>query len=112
MRKSALISFLCFSLSALTAGSLVFAIPYIHKMKQESDDFAKYVKEYYDNKVASFKIENPYLPEIDISFIGDSLTDGYPVEKYYSQYHVVNRGIGAVTTYGVERRLNCSAYDV
>lgn len=72
----------------------------------------RFIQEYYNNKVAEFKEENKTLSDVDISFIGDSLTDGYDVKSYYPQYNVVNRGIGGDTTFGVERRLDVSAYEI
>ncbi|MBO4695471.1 MAG: hypothetical protein J5656_06125 [Clostridia bacterium] len=68
--------------------------------------------DYYVAKVAQFKEENKTLGEVDVAFLGDSLTDGYPVQNWYPQYNVVNRGIGADSTWGLEERLDCSAYDV
>ncbi len=68
--------------------------------------------DYYVAKVAQFKEDNKTLGEVDVAFLGDSLTDGYPVQDWYPQYKVVNRGIGADTTWGLEERLDCSAYDV
>ena len=44
-------------------------------------------------------------------FLGDSLTEGYNVKEYYSEYSVLNRGIGGDTTFGVEKRLKESVYD-
>ncbi len=68
--------------------------------------------DYYVAKVAQFKEDNKTLGEVDVAFLGDSLTDGYPVQDWYPQYKVVNRGIGADSTWGLEERLDCSAYDV
>ena len=68
--------------------------------------------DYYVAKVAQFKEDNKTLGEVDVAFLGDSLTDGYPVQDWYPQYKVVNRGIGADSTWGLEDRLDCSAYDV
>lgn len=67
---------------------------------------------HYNERCALFEEENKHLSNIDVSFIGDSLTEGYDVKSYYSQYNVVNRGIGGDTTFGVEKRLKISAYDV
>ena len=68
--------------------------------------------DYYVAKVAQFKEDNKTLGEVDVAFLGDSLTDGYPVQDWYPQYKVVNRGIGGDSTWGLEERLDCSAYDV
>ena len=48
----------------------------------------------------------------DVAFIGDSLTDGYDLAKYYPQYVTANRGIGGDTTFGLEERLQVSLYDL
>ena len=67
---------------------------------------------HYYGRVNLFKEENKHLGNVDVSFIGDSLTEGYDVETFYPDYKVVNRGISGDTTFGVEKRLDCSAYDV
>ena len=65
-------------------------------------------------KLASYVTENQQYEdyEVDVAFIGDSLTDGYDVKSYYPQYTVVNRGIGGDTTFGLEERLQVSLYDL
>ena len=50
--------------------------------------------------------------EIDVAFIGDSLTDGYDLEAFYPDITTVNRGIGGDTTFGLECRLQVSLYDI
>ena len=80
--------------------------------KAHEKELRRIAQEYYDNKVKQFKEENKTLTDVDISFIGDSLTDAYDVKYYYPEYNVVNRGIGGDTTFGVERRLDVSAYEV
>ena len=47
-----------------------------------------------------------------VAFLGDSLTDGYDLAKYYPQYITSNRGIGGDTTYDLEGRLQTSVYDL
>lgn len=80
--------------------------------KQKQEEWAALVKAYYDMKVAAFEQENQTLLGVDVAFLGDSLTDGYDVKAYYPDLNVVNRGIGADTTFGLEARLGVSAYDV
>ena len=82
--------------------------------KEEENDFAKMLAEYREAKVASFFEENKNYKkgEIDVAFIGDSLTDGYNVVESYPQYKVVNRGIGGDTTFTLEDRLQVSLYDI
>ena len=50
--------------------------------------------------------------EVDVAFLGDSLTDMYDVKTYYPQYLVSNRGIGGDTTFDLENRLQASVYDL
>lgn len=80
--------------------------------KHKEKEIRKLYEEYYNQKVATWKEENKTLTDVDISFIGDSLTDAYDVKYYYPEYNVVNRGIGGDTTFGVEKRLDVSAYEV
>ena len=50
--------------------------------------------------------------EVDAACLGDSLTDGYDLQKFYPQYTVANRGIGGDTTVDLEGRLKTSVYDL
>ena len=88
----------------------------INKAKEtrRNEEFMAAMREYYENKVAFFAEENKlYSPgEVDVAFIGDSLTDGYDIVKYYPEYKVLNRGIGGDTTYGLLARLDVSVYEL
>lgn len=81
------------------------------QLKKEHEAFAR---EYYSQKLRSFALENESIVrgETDVLFIGDSLTDGYDVAKYYPDLKVLNRGIGGDTTFGLEDRLEESVYAV
>lgn len=89
---------------------LCFYVPEIKKEREVK----RLVKEYYDKKLEMYEIENQKYDkyEVDIAFLGDSLTDGYDLNKYYPNYVVSNRGIGGDTTFGLENRLQVSAYDL
>ena len=50
--------------------------------------------------------------DVDIVFLGDSLTDGYNVKEFYPEYTVLNRGIGGDTSVWLEERLDVSLYAV
>ena len=80
----------------------------------EDEDFAAQVAAYRAEKMAAYEAENEKYAdyEVDIAFLGDSLTDGYDVKKYYPQYLVSNRGIGGETTIGLEERMQVSLYDL
>ena len=80
----------------------------------EDEEFLKAVQEYRDAKIAAYEAENKEYDdyEVDVAFIGDSLTDGYNVKEYYPAFTVSNRGIGGDTTFDVEGRLKVSLYDL
>ena len=81
---------------------------------KEEDDWAREVAEYRAAKMTAYESENAQYSdyEVDVAFLGDSLTDGYDVATYYPQYLVVNRGIGGDTTVDLENRLAVSVYDL
>jgi lysophospholipase L1-like esterase len=82
--------------------------------KSEDDEWEKAVAEYRAGKRAAYEEENDRYAdfEVDVAFLGDSLTDAYPLETYYPQYVVSNRGIGGDTTFDLEERLQVSVYDL
>lgn len=102
------------SIAVLLIAAIISVGIYFIVKKKQADDWAKLVQEYHDNKIATFEAENATVApgETDVVFIGDSLTDSYDVQSYYPQYKVLNRGIGGDTTFGLERRLKISVYDV
>ena len=70
--------------------------------------------EFYNSKLESFKQENlEYENEsVDVVFLGDSLTEGYNIEKFYPEYFALNRGISGDTTVGLEQRLEVSLFAI
>lgn len=89
--------------------SAVFLVKY-HNDKVKSEERAKLIKEYFDNKISTYEYENENLTA-DVVFLGDSLTDGCDLTKYYPEFSTFNRGIGGDTSYGLLGRLKVSAYD-
>jgi lysophospholipase L1-like esterase len=81
---------------------------------KEEEERQQLVKEYYENKLKIYREENELYDdyEVDVAFLGDSLTDGYDLKSYYPEYVVSNRGIGGETTHGLEERLKVSVYDL
>ncbi|MBE5757040.1 MAG: hypothetical protein E7342_04480 [Clostridiales bacterium] len=82
-------------------------------IKEKDVDFEKY----YNQKVAEFEAENQVFKEerieVDVVFIGDSITEGMELDKTpYSDYSVAWRGINGDTTFGLEKRLKVSIYDL
>lgn len=80
--------------------------------KQEQEKIQELFQQHYNNRIELFKEENKTLKDVDIIFIGDSLTEGYDLNQFYPEYNVLNRGISGDTTFGVEKRLQVSLYDV
>ena len=82
--------------------------------KNNDNDLEQQIAEYRANKTATYIAENDAYNdyEVDVAFLGDSLTDGYDVKFYYPNYLVSNRGIGGDTTLDLENRLKVSLYDL
>lgn len=99
---------------AILAVGLTYLLAVALPRKWEKERASKAVQEYYNAKIAMYESENASYEdyEVDVAFLGDSLTDGYDLEKYYPQYLVLNRGIGGETTFGLEKRLEVSVYDL
>ncbi len=84
------------------------------KPQKEKADWAQKVQLYRDAKIARFREENERYAdyEVEVAFLGDSLTDMYDLATYYPQYITANRGIGGDTTFDLEGRLQVSVYDL
>lgn len=115
MKKSSkiIIAILCIVAVLLIVGLLFLFLKVIPEKKAKKE-WRQHLEEYYNYKVSQYVEENKKYEdyEIDVAFLGDSLTDGYDVAKYYPQYKTVNRGIGGDTTVGLEARLDVSVYDL
>lgn len=71
-------------------------------------------KTYYDQKCESYSLQNSNLSSNQIVFIGDSITDLFPLDTYFSDLNkaTYNRGIGGDTCQGVLDRIKVSLYDL
>ena len=100
-------------LLALGAGLCYLFFDYIPYQREKEERVAA-MKAYYNEKLALYQKENEEYAdyEVEVAFIGDSLTDGYDVERFYPEYKVENRGIGGETTYGLLARMDVSVYDL
>lgn len=83
-----------FSLLVLTIVGAVIATVFFSKQA-----------DYRDQKIARFLVENETLPKGGVVFLGDSITDLYPLETYFPERTLINRGIGGDTTRGILERL-------
>lgn len=92
----------------------LFLLTALCSCNKEDKELAEKVREYRQNKMQIYEEENAKYEdyEVDVAFLGDSLTDGYDVVNYYPDYLVSNRGIGGETTVGLEERLRISLYDL
>lgn len=73
-----------------------FAVVYFAVLlpKKRADAlFAQKVRAYYEAKLSSYEKENAEFAdyEVEVAFLGDSLTDGYDLARYSPQYVTVNR---------------------
>ena len=79
-------------------------------------EYKKYnkVKNYWQQKCDSFAVQNSNLSKNQIVFVGDSITDLYPLDDYYTDLDLAcyNRGIGGDTTSGVLKRMDVSIFDL
>ena len=95
-------------IAVLLAASVILSGFLVLAKSKENDAIS-----YYDMKCNAFKIENINVSDYQIVFIGDSITDGYRLDSYYSDLPLAtyNRGISGDTTDGVLGRLGESAFD-
>lgn len=99
--------------AALVIGAIVYFAVILPKQRKD-EEWARQVQEYRNAKMEQYRKENAEFQdfEVDVAFLGDSLTDGYALAKYYPQYVTANRGIGGDTTFDLEKRLEVSVYDL
>ena len=117
MKKSRKKLWCIIGLCVLGAALIALCIAYfgfILPQQKQAQENMQLIQQYRDNKMAQYRAENEKYAdyEVEVAFLGDSLTDGYDLAKYYPQYITSNRGIGGDTTYDLEGRLQTSVYDL
>ena len=112
-KKAWYIAGACLVCGALVIGAVAYFAVLLPQQK-EQEELAQLVQQYCDGKMEQYRQENESFNdyEVEVAFLGDSLTDGYDLAKYYPQYITANRGIGGDTTFTLEERLQVSAYDL
>ena len=97
----------------LVAGAVLYFAAFRPKQLANAEH-KRQVELYRENKKQQYLAENEQYDdyEVDVAFIGDSLTDGYDLKKYYPQFVTANRGIGGDTTFDLEGRLQVAVYDL
>jgi lysophospholipase L1-like esterase len=85
---------------------------------EKATDWAAFFRMHYDTRVRAFKEQNLGLRNVVL--LGDSITEGFDVAKYFPGRRVINRGIGADVignaletndNRGVLKRLDNSVFD-
>lgn len=88
------------------------------KPREKPVDWGAIFKIHYENRVRSFREQN--LVFRNVVLVGDSITEGFEVTRYFPGRRVLNRGIGADVIgnalpaddhRGVLRRLDSSIFD-
>lgn len=99
---------------ALALSSTIYIFIKNQEEKAKKEEWAAFVETYRSEKIKTYRQENErYAPgEVEVAFIGDSLTDGYDLDLYYPDLVTSNRGIGGDTTFDLEKRLQVSLYDL
>ncbi len=95
------------------AGAIYYFAVKLPEIKAKEEQQQQY-NEFYAQMLAKYAEENKlYAPlQVDVAFLGDSLTAGYDVATHYPEYLVTNRAIGGETTYGLKDRLAVSVLDL
>lgn len=92
----------------------VIVVGLVLGIKPHGVEEPNFFKQYYDDKCASYAVQNGNLSKGQIVFVGDSITDLCPLDDYYQELPLAtyNRGIGGDTTEGVLNRLKVSIFDI
>lgn len=101
------------AVGAVLIAAVVLLTVVLPKQK-EKREHSQAIQAYRAAKIEQYEQENARYAdyEVEVAFLGDSLTDGYDLAKYYPRYVTANRGIGGDTTYDLQGRLPVSVYDL
>ncbi len=92
---------------------LIILMPFIYKKGSKdglNNFFRSVVSNNHLDRLSHFKSQNEVVKKGGISFLGDSITEGYNVYEYFSDLLVYNRGISGDTTVGLLNRLDESVF--
>lgn len=64
--------------------------------------------DHYREQISKFEIQNKTATKGGIVFLGDSLTEQYPLKELFGKPAIANRGISGDTTKGLLKRLDSS----
>ena len=111
-KKGKIVIGVCAALLAAAALTTAAFIIRAVRREQKKKELRQAYETFYNEHVERFARENESVSGVDAVFLGDSLTEGYDLGRYFPEYKVLNRGIAGDTTLGLEKRLKVSAYDV
>lgn len=113
-KKKRVLLIACIAMALTVVAGAVYWLGVHLPRQREENERQRLIREYYDAKLGQYRAENDSYAdfEVDVAFLGDSLTDGYDLGLYYPQYTVSNRGIGGETSHGLEERIQVSLYDL
>ena len=105
-----------FFITFLAMYFIILLISIVIVPKIEKNNFSIF-EEYYNEYLDKFEKENNELKQskkqIDVVFIGDSITVGFEhFTDYFSDYNCLYRGIGGDDTFRLYDRLDVSLYQV
>lgn len=114
MKKKRILCAVAALLILILVGGGVFYFAKIRPDRIKRQELQEAVERYREAKYSAYRTENGQYEDykVDVAFLGDSLTDGYDVQRHYPQFLVSNRGIGGDTTFDLEARLQVSVYDL
>lgn len=110
MKKKIIIIIAAVLVVAAGAWGVVSVMKYFAD-KKKNEENARIFQEYVNGKLVVYAQENATDPNYEVIFLGDSLTDGCDINKYYGEYKASNRGISGDRSYGLLDRMQVSAYD-
>ncbi len=115
MKKKKVLIFilLAFVAVAISAGAVYYFAVRLPEMKEKEAQQQAF-KALYAELLGQYAEENTqYYPlQMDVAFLGDSLTAGYDVKSHYPEYAVTNRAIGGETTHSLKARLAVSVLEL
>jgi lysophospholipase L1-like esterase len=83
-------------LSVALFPALLFGAETTSKKPAAKPNLAAFFKQHWIDLVKSYREQNKKgYSEKNVVLLGDSITEGFNVEKYFPDRHVLNRGIGA-----------------
>ncbi len=121
MRKTVTLLTLMLGLAILRPSASVLAQPPAAKKPAAKPNLAAFFKQHWIDLVKSYREQNKKgYSEKNVVLLGDSITEGFTVSKYFPDRHVLNRGIGAdiignklpdSDQRGILRRMDESVFD-